>query len=70
MLRGEYERHERHVPTPEDLAAELKQAGRNGLAAALNNGLSDAENSELIASGDPQRAVALILEGLRRKLAP
>ena len=69
-LRGEYERHGRPVPTPEDLAAELKQVGMNGLAAALNNGLSDAENSELIGSDDPQRAVALILEGLRRKLAP
>jgi hypothetical protein len=69
-LRGEYERHGRHVPTAEDLAAELKHAGMNGLAAALNNGLSDAENNELIGCDDPQRVVALILEGLRRKLAP
>lgn len=33
-LRSEYERHGRSVPTPEDLAAELKPACMNGLAAA------------------------------------
>jgi hypothetical protein len=68
-LINEYVRHGRPVRTPEDIAAELKQAGGPGLAAVLNNGLSDRENRELVASDDPQRAVALILEGLRRKLA-
>jgi hypothetical protein len=35
---------------------------------ALNNGLSEEENTELVGSDDPQRIVALILSGLRRKL--
>jgi len=39
------------------------------LSAALNNGLSEEENMELAGSDDPQRIVALILGGLRSKLA-
>ena len=68
-LRDEYRRHGQAVQTPEDLAAELKKIGAGGLAAALNNGLSEEENAELIGSDDPQRIVALILGGLSRKLA-
>jgi hypothetical protein len=67
-LSTEYGRHGRTLQTPEDLAAELKRAGAPGLAAALNNGLSDDENRELFTCDDPQRAVALILQGLRAKL--
>ena len=37
-LKREYQRHGRTIPTADDLAAELKQAGAAGLAAALNNG--------------------------------
>lgn len=68
-LLTEYQRRGPALQTPEELAAELKQAGAAGLSAALNNGLSDEENSELVASDDPQRIVTLILSGLSRKLA-
>jgi len=68
-LRDEYRRRGHTVQTPEELAAELKQKGATGLSAALNNGLSEGENIELVGSDDPQRIVALILGGLRRKLA-
>jgi hypothetical protein len=68
-LRGEYRRRGHAVQTPEDLAAELKRAGMAGLSVALNNGLSEDENMELVGSDDPHRIVALILGGLRRKLA-
>jgi hypothetical protein len=68
-LRAEYRRRGHQVQTPEELAAELSQAGAGGIAAALNNGLSEEENTELFGSDDPQRIVTLILEGLRRKLA-
>ena len=65
-LRTEYARHSRPVEAPEQLADRLRRAGGNGLAAALNNGLTDAENEELVNSDDPQRVVALILSGLRQ----
>jgi hypothetical protein len=68
-LRDEYRRRGHAVQTPEELAAELKQTGAGGLSAALNNGLSEEENMELAGSDDPQRIVALILGGLRSKLA-
>jgi hypothetical protein len=68
-LRAEYRRRGHQVQTPEELATELRQAGTGGVAAALNNGLSEEENTELFGSDDPQRIVTLILEGLRRKLA-
>lgn len=68
-LRDEYGRRGHTVQTPEELAAELKQKGAAGLSAALNNGLSEDENNALVNSDDPQRIVALILGGLRRKLA-
>ncbi|GLR85278.1 hypothetical protein GCM10007857_19880 [Bradyrhizobium iriomotense] len=69
-LRHEYGRRGHKVQTPEDLAIELKERGTVGLSAVLNNGLSEDENSELVSSDDPQRIVALILSGLRNKLAP
>jgi hypothetical protein len=68
-LRSEYRRRGHALQTPEDLAAELKRAGTVGLSVALNNGLSEDENTELVGSDDPHRIVALILGGLRRKLA-
>lgn len=66
-LRDEYRRRGQPVQTPEELADELRRLGAGGLSVALNNGLSEGENKELIASDDPHRVVALILEGLRRK---
>ena len=68
-LRNEYRRRGHAVKAPEELAAELKQKGAAGLSAALNNGLSEDENIELVRSDDPERIVALILSGLRNKLA-
>jgi hypothetical protein len=68
-LRDEYRRRGHTVQMSEELATELKQKGAAGLSAALNNGLSEDENNELMNSDDPQRIVALILGGLRRKLA-
>jgi hypothetical protein len=38
-LRDEYRQRGHVVQTPEELAAELKRAGANGLSVALNNGL-------------------------------
>ena len=40
--------------------------GAAGLAPALNNGLDEAENRELVASTDPQRIAWLVLRGLTR----
>jgi hypothetical protein len=69
-LRNEYRRRGHTIQSPEELAAELKQRGKAGLSAALNNGLSEDENIELVNSDGAQRIVALILTGLRNKLAP
>lgn len=52
--------------TPDRVVADLKAAGRAGLAAALHNGLSDEENLELLHSTDPPRIAELVLEGLAR----
>lgn len=68
-LREQYRNHGHAVQSPEELATELKQRGAAGLSAALNNGLSEDENIQLVASDDPQEIVALILKGLRSKLA-
>lgn len=69
-LRDEYRRRGQKVQTPEELGAELTQRGAAGLSAVLNNGLAEDENIELVNADDPQRIVALILKGLRSKLAP
>lgn len=50
---------------PETMADELRDRGAGGLAAALANGLPDAENDELEATTDTRRAVELVLRGLR-----
>jgi hypothetical protein len=68
QLQGEYVRRGHSVQKPEELADELKNIGAAGMAGALNNGLTDEQNAEFIASDDPQQAVTLILEGLRRML--
>lgn len=68
-LRDEYRRRGQAVQTPEDLRVELAERGAAGLSAVLNNGLSEDENIELTNADDPQRIVALILKGLRSKLA-
>jgi hypothetical protein len=66
-LRGEYARRSQILQTPEQLVEELRAKGAAGLAAALDNGLSEAENAALVVSDDPQEIVALILKGLRQR---
>ncbi len=48
------------------MAKEIGACGTAGLAPALNNGLDEAENQELMASTDPQRIAWLVLTGLAR----
>jgi hypothetical protein len=50
--------------TRDALRADLKTATRNGLAAALNNGLDEIQNRELFRATDPARIAELVLTGL------
>lgn len=50
--------------TREELADEISSFGKNGLAQALNNGLSDDENRELFACTEARRITELILNGI------
>jgi hypothetical protein len=50
----------------ERIGAEIKALGQQGLASALNNGLDEDENRELMRSTDPQRVAGLVLAGLAR----
>ncbi len=52
--------------TREAVAAEVAAIGRGGLAAALNNGLNDKENRELLHARDGRRILELVLRGLTR----
>lgn len=63
-LADEYRRYDRAALSPEEVATELKATGAGGLAAALNNGLSENECLELANADDPRRIVELILRGL------
>ncbi len=56
--------------TPLTATAALRHLGKNGVANALGNGLSDAENEELFFSTDTYRLVELVLTGLRRTFDP
>ena len=49
---------------------DLQQAGRQGPAAALNNGLTDHENRLLFQADEPHSVVRLILTGLERMGIP
>jgi hypothetical protein len=51
---------------PDRIVRDFQAAGQSGLATALNNGLSDVENSELFRSLDPPRIAELVLAGLTR----
>lgn len=50
----------------EQIGKEIKAIGHAGLALALNNGLNDDENLELMKSTDSQRIAGLVLIGLSR----
>ena len=63
-----YAQHGKEFHKREELAAEIKEFGVNGPAAALHNGLNDEENRELFTSIEPRRIAELILTGLSRLL--
>lgn len=46
---------------------DISKAREQGIALALNNGLDETENRELMQSTDPQRIAGLVLAGLARK---
>ena len=48
------------------MGEDIRAYGATGLAPALNNGLDETENRELMASTDPQRIAWLVLTGLTR----
>ncbi len=50
--------------TREAVSAEIVDIGRRGLSAALNNGLNDDENRELLSARDGRRILELVLRGL------
>lgn len=49
-----------------EMGKEIGAYGAAGLVSALNNGLDETENMELMASTDPQRIARLVLSGLAR----
>ena len=53
----------------EDLSGWLARA-RADLGGALNTGLDDRENRELLQTMDMKRAVHLVLKGLRARFSP
>ncbi len=53
-------------PTREQVAKELADYGADGPAAALNNGLDDAENREIFDTTDPRRIAELVCIGVGR----
>jgi hypothetical protein len=69
-LVEEYEHAGAHHLRPEQAVEELGQLGSAGLASALANGLSDAENTELLATTDAHRAVRLVIHGLHQVAGP
>lgn len=52
--------------TMERMGADIKSRAGSGLAQALNNGLNDADNQELMWCTDAQRIAKLVLTGLGR----
>ena len=48
----------------ETMRADITNIASTGLASALNNGLDDNENRELMNTCDAQRVVELVLRGL------
>jgi hypothetical protein len=50
------------------MAADFVGSHRDGLEHALNNGLDEAENRELIVASEPTVIADLVLTGLSRRL--
>jgi hypothetical protein len=65
-----YGQHGGDFHSLERMGADFCSALKAGIAQALNNGLDDAENRELISSTDAQRIARLVLTGLRRLRPP
>ena len=61
-----YERYGGEPPVLESLGTRFRSFASRGIAAALANGLDDAENREMFASADPHRIATLVLTGLAR----
>ena len=61
-----YAQHGGEFRSMEQMGAEIAASASGGLAQALNNGLDEAENRELMHCTDPQRIARLVLSGLGR----
>ncbi|MEM6368477.1 MAG: TIR domain-containing protein [Myxococcota bacterium] len=63
-----YDEHGGEIPSREEIAETLREAGAAGPAAALQNGLDDEENRFLFETESPTDAARLILKGLENLL--
>lgn len=61
-----YEQHGGNTCSMVQMGSDIKARTRVGLAQALNNGLDEAENRELMCCTDAQRIAKLVLTGLGR----
>jgi hypothetical protein len=59
-----YGAHGGDVHSMQEMGGDIEMCAQAGLAQALNNGLDDAENRELLTCTDPQRIAHLVLSGL------
>ena len=62
-----YAQHGGDFVSMQQMGADFTHAGGRGLSAALNNGLDDTENEELILYSEPARIAELVLTGLLRQ---
>ena len=61
-----YERYGGTFDSMKAMGADIARLSQKGLAAALNNGIDDTENEELILCSEPTRIAELVLSGLSR----
>lgn len=64
--RALYDQHGGDFVTLEQMGLDIQTSRAQGLAAALNNGLDEAENRELMLATDPTQIARLVLTGLGR----
>ncbi|RKT46639.1 TIR domain-containing protein [Thiocapsa rosea] len=64
--RALYDQHGGDFVSLEHIGRDLRDLRATGLQDALNNGLDEAENEELILSTNPQQIAGLVLRGLGR----
>jgi len=65
-IRVLYEQHGGEFHSIEQIGSNIINIGEKGMVSALNNGLDETENRELMHSTDPQRIARLVLVGLTR----